>query len=455
MSGGWKIAPNAGPRLSTVLAFSPKVEVGGAGSARTSGASSAAHPLPMTATLSASSSPSDTSAAPQSDPLVRHPILLLGDDLGWLAGQRELAGRKIVLGDPGADALTLLASERFEVVLASYKDLNQSLLLLRAAAATSPAPVALLRADGKELAGVSNPYPVLPRVDSVEVLDDQLRTRLAAAAWQASPDFVALTNRITKVPTLPSIYTQVTAALQSPDASIEDIAALVAREPAVSAKLLQMVNSPLLGLRGRVTSVRDATNLLGLSRLRSLVLATSLFRQFDGVKCPSFSMSRFEAHSLQIASWASSIAKSESRDRQVADMAFTASLLHNFGVLLLAANLPEQYDQVLRTAQEQRVSIAWTELQTFGATHAEIAGAVLASWGIPFPIVNAVGRYPAPSASDDTEFSPLTALHAATAVDAFTRTGMQNFDRDYLERLHLGRKMEEWCVSVPEISDAA
>ena len=406
--------------------------------------------MPDTSTICA-----PTGAVSPSPSAPHRPILLIGDDLAWLAGQRELAGRRIIVADPQADALTLLAAEPLEGVVASYSDVSKSVVLLRAAAAANPAVVALLRADGKELAGVTNSFPVLPRVNAVEVLDDQLRTRLVAATWQHKPAFAKLLKMITQVPTLPTIYTQITAALQSPDASIEDVAELVAREPAVTAKLLQMVNSPLLALRGRVTSVRDATSLLGLSRLRSLVLATCLFRQFDASKCPSFSMSRFEATSLQIASWAAAIAKGETRDKQIADMAFTASLLHNFGVLMLAANVPDAYEQVLRTSQEQRVSIAWTELETFGATHAEVAGAILASWGIPFPIVNAVGWYPMPSASEDTAFSPLTAVHAATAVDAFAQTGMFAYDRDYMERLRLADKVENWCATLTSEALAA
>lgn len=406
--------------------------------------------------MSASSTLGAPTGAPSASPSTPHrPILVIGDDLAWLAGQREMAGRRLIVADAQADALTLLAAEPLEGVVASYTDVSKSVVLLRAAAAANPAVVALLRADGKELAGVANSFPVLPRVDAVDVLDDQLRTRLVAATWQGKPAFAKLLKMITQVPTLPTIYTQITAALQSQDACIEDVAELVAREPAVTAKLLQMVNSPLLGLRGRVTSVRDATSLLGLSRLRSLVLATCLFRQFDASKCPSFSMSRFEATSLQIASWAASIAKSETRDKQIADMAFTASLLHNFGVLMLAANVPDAYEQVLRTAQEQRVSIAWQELEVFGATHAEVAGAILASWGIPFPIVNAVGWYPMPSASEDTAFSPLTAVHAATAVDAFAQSGMFAYDRDYMERLRLSDKVENWCATLPAEALAA
>lgn len=397
----------------------------------------------MTASPTLSASPGAASA------ITHHPILLVGDDLAWLGTQRQLAGRRIIVADPQADALSLLAAEPLEAVVASYTDVAKSVVLLRAAAAAHPTAVALLRAEGKELAGVSNSFPVLPRVNAVDVLDDQLRTRLVAATWQNKPAFAKLLKMITQVPTLPTIYTQITAALQNKDAGIEDVAELVTREPAVTAKLLQMVNSPLLALRGRVTSVRDATSLLGLSRLRSLVLATCLFKQFDASKCPSFSMGRFEATSLQIASWAASIAKGETRDKQIADMAFTASLLHNFGVLMLAANVPEAYDQVLRTAQEQRVSIAWQELEVFGASHAEVAGAILASWGIPFPIVNAVGWYPMPSASEDTAFSPLTAVHAATAVDAFAQSGMFAYDRDYMERLRLTDKVESWCTTLP------
>jgi len=403
----------------------------------------------FTSTMTAENQPTALPHSPLAEPPARNPILLIGDDLGWLAGQRELAGRKIIVADAKADALGLLAAEPLDCVVASYADVNKSLVLLNAAAATYPAKPALLRADGKELTGIANSFPVLPRMDSVEVLDDQLRTRLVATTWQEKPTFKNLMSLIKQVPTLPNIYTQIVAALQNAETSMDEIADLVSREAAVSAKLLQFVNSPLLGLRGRVTSVRDATNLLGLSRLRSLVLATSLFKQFDTTKCRSFSISKFEATSLKVASWASTIATNETHDKQLADMAFTASLLHNFGVLLLAANIPDAYEQVLRTAKEQRVSLAWMELQMFGATHAEVAGAMLASWGIPFPIVNAVGWYPVPSASEDTAFSPLTAVHAATAVDAFEQTGMIAYDRGYMERLHLAEKVESWCATLP------
>ncbi len=386
---------------------------------------------------------------PVVDAAPRRPILLFGDDLGWLAGRRELAGRRIIIVHPDTDPRATLAAEPLDGVVASFTDVRKSVEILQAVHMRQPELMAMLRGDGKELTGISCPCPLLPRVDSVEVLDDQIRTQLAVTAWQAKPALASLLKLITQVPTLPTIYTQITAALQSPNSSIEDIARLVAREPAVSAKLLQMVNSPLFALRGSVTSVRDATNLLGLSRVRSLVMATCLFRQFDISKCRSFSMSRFEATSLQVATWASAIAMSETRDKDVAEMAFTAGMLHNFGVLLLAANIPIIYEEVLSTALKRHVSLAYSEFQTFGATHAALGGGFLASWRIPFPIVNAVGWYPFPSSSEDTAFTPLTAVHAATAVDAFAQTGMYAYDHHYMEKMGLTEKMEEWCATLP------
>lgn len=383
------------------------------------------------------------------DATERPPILFIGDDLGKLAGHSEVAGRRSVFADAEADVRAVLDREHFGGVVASFSDASKGVELLRAAQMREPEIVAMLVGDGKELAGVSCPFPLLPRVDSIEVLDDQIRTQMAVSAWRAKPALANLLKLITQVPTLPTIYTQITAALQNPNSSIDEIATLVSREPAVSAKLLQMVNSPLFSLRGSVSSVRDATNLLGLSRVRSLVMATCLFRQFDVSKCQSFSMSRFEATSLQVATWASAITLGETGDKQLAEMAFTAGMLHNFGVLLLAANIPTAYEEVLSTALKRHASLAYMEFQTFGTTHAALGGGFLASWRIPFPIVNAVGWYPFPSSSDDTAFTPLTAVHAATAVDAFAQTGMYAYDHRYIDRLGLTEKMEHWCATLP------
>lgn len=410
--------------------------------------------LPPAGGLAPAPPPSEPSERPvQSEtqrPVLR-PVLLVGDDLAWLRPDTLLASRPIVLAGSAAQPLALLSARPSDLLVASYTDPQRSIALLQSAAAASPSTIGVLRASQKELGTVRPAFPMLPRVDSAEVLDDQLRTRLAAAKWEANPATASLLRKFLKLPTLPAIYTQITAALQKDDAPVDEIAALVAQEPAVSAKLLQLANSPIFGMRERVTSTREATSLLGLSRLRSLVLATCLFRQFDDVQAAGFSMASFEETSLRAANRAATITLQETGDIQMAEMAFTAGLLHKFGMLLLATNLPEEYRQVLQESAAQGIEVEWGEIQTFGVSNSEIAGGTLASWGLPFPIVNAVGWSAAPSSSEDTAFTPLTAVHTAMTVESFIRTGMYNHDRAYMERLQFEPRLLYWCDHIAQL----
>ena len=307
-----------------------------------------------------------------------------------------------------------------------------------------------MRADAARVAQVALSHPLIPATQSLEVLDDLTRTMLATARWNADPSFVSLKAQIRKIPALPTLYTQITAALHKEESSLEDLADLITCEAAVTAKLLQVVNSPVFALRQRVSSIRDASNYLGIQRLRALVLSTSLIGQCDASRCPAFVPETFENHSLQIADWSARITTGETRDRRLGELAFTAGLLHQFGVLLLAANLPESYGEVLRLAAAQNISLARVERQTYGVTHAELAAFLLASWHIPFAIVNAVGFHALPSVSAETTFTPLTAVHLATAIDIQTTTGEPDFDRAYLERLRLLPRLEHWSRELTE-----
>ena len=390
-----------------------------------------------------SSSSAVTGHASDAPPRPRTRLLLLaGDDVEWLGGNEQIAGRKVVFAPSLHHIMPLLEHERFDALVAGYRDPGRSVALLDSVVAAHPTLVCAMCADsaGPE----QGAYPVLRRAESLTSFEDALHTVLAAARWNRNPAMATVAGYLKKFPALPSLYNQINAAMSDNDVSMESIADLISHEPAITARLLHIVNSPIFALRQRVASVRDSAALLGLNRLRSLVLATSLFDECDASRCRSFSAGAFEIRSIQIATWASNIASHESGSKTASEMAFTAGLLHQFGVLLLAANLPDGYDQILSRASAQRLSIARLERENYGVSHAELAGAILATWRLPFPIINAVGFYALPSESEDAAFSPLTAVHAAHAIDNQLRTGVPDFDRAYLERLNFLPRFEEW-----------
>ena len=377
-------------------------------------------------------------------------LLLVGEEFAFIPKGASLAGRQVVHAATKEDAVALLAAGPFDGLIAGLPEIGKNLTLLNSASAAQPALTCGLRTDPATAAKLALSHPVIPAAQSVELLDDLVRTMFATARWSADPAFATLKAQIKRFPALPTLYSQITTALQKEDASIEILAELITREPAISAKLLQVVNSPVFALRQRVTSIRDAANFLGMQRVRALVLSTSLMGQCDASRCQEFNADSFEFHGLQIANWASQITLGETRDRKLAEMAFTAGLLHQFGSLLLATNLPESYGQVLRIAAEQKVNVARVERHTYGVTHAELAGFLLAAWHLPFPIVNAVGFYAQPAHSEETEFSPLTAVHLATAIDSCANASVPDFERDYLDRLHLLPRLDHWSRTLAE-----
>lgn len=381
-------------------------------------------------------------------------ILLVGEEFAWVPADATLAGRKVVRAATKEEGLARIDTEPFDGLIAGLPEIGKNLALLNSAAASHPALACGLRAEVARIAQLAVSHPVIPSTQSLEVLDDLVRTMFATARWNADPTFVDLKAQIRKIPALPTLYTEITAALQKEDTSLEQIADLITREATVSAKLLQVVNSPVFALRQRVSSIRDASNFLGIQRLRALVLSTSLIGQCDASRCQPFIPEVFETHSLKIAECSARIAMGETRNRQLSELAFTAGLLHQFGVMLLAANLPESYGEVLRIAAEQNVSIARVERKAYGVTHAELAAFILASWHIPFPIVNAVAFHDLPSTSDETEFSPLTAVHLASAIDIQSCTGVPEYDRAYLERLKLLDRLDHWVQALSELKAA-
>lgn len=397
--------------------------------------------------------PSTISSMTEPNPIEPR-ILLVGEEFSWVPPNATLANRKVVRALSKEEGIERIASEHFDGIVAGLPEIGKNLALLNTASSRQPELVCGLRAEAAKIAQLALSHPVIPSTQSLEVLDDLVRTMFATARWNADPSFVNLKAQIRKIPALPTLYTEITTALQKEDTSLEQIADLITCEATVSAKLLQVVNSPVFALRQRVTSIRDASNFLGIQRLRALVLSTSLIAQCDASRCPAFVPGVFEHHSLKIADWSARITIGETRNRPLGELAFTAGLLHQFGILLLAANLPESYSQVLSTAAAQNVSIARVERATYGVTHAELAAFLLASWHIPFPIVNAVAFHGRPSACDETAFSPLTAVHLASAIDVESCTGVPDYDRSYLERLGLLDRPEHWTRALSEAEAA-
>jgi putative nucleotidyltransferase with HDIG domain len=179
------------------------------------------------------------------------------------------------------------------------------------------------------------------------------------------------------------------------------------------------------------------------------VLSLQIFSQFEPRKIQAFHLGTLWRHSWDTAQLAKDIAAGEDRSAKKAEQSFTAGLLHDIGKLLLAANLPEVYQEALDMAQTLVIPIPEAERNVIGASHAEIGGYLLGLWGLPQPVVDAVAFHHHPNQCPQKDFQPLTAVHVANALDrSKSAPGLpmlnDEVDHDYLDQLGFTSRLEEW-----------
>lgn len=234
-------------------------------------------------------------------------------------------------------------------------------------------------------------------------------------------------NRIQRVvsglgalPSLPEIYQELTAEMESDEMSLKRVGDIVARDIALTAKILQLVNSAFFGLPRHVKDVAQAISFLGAETIRSLVLSTSVFKSFEG-ESRGFSPEALWNHSFAVGSVALAIAKAESPDKEVADEALQAGMLHDIGQLIVATGAPELFGEIVAAADQDGKAMHEAELAVLGCEHAQIGAYLMGLWGLPDGIVEAIAYHHNPEAVPTIEFAPHAAVHAANQlVHAYT-----------------------------------
>lgn len=273
---------------------------------------------------------------------------------------------------------------------------------------------------------------------------DQLRTLLG------NPALRALVKEITTLPSLPSIYQELMQEIRSPQSSLKKVARIIGKDLAMMAKILQLVNSAFFGLRTHVSSPEQAVALLGFDAIKSLVLSTQVFRQFDRAQLPSFSLEALWQHVVLAGGYARTIAKEEGVDQRVVESAYTAALLHDLGALVLAANRPEDYAQVMDLVKTRPLADWQAEREIFGADHAHVGAYLLGLWGLSEPIVEAVAYHHHPLEYVASGFTAVTAVHVGNQLAEAQLQGRPveeaflGSDLAYLSREQFEGRMDRW-----------
>jgi len=383
-------------------------------------------------------------------------VLFVDDDPLILAGLRRLLRNQaehweMHFAASGAEALQLFAAQPFDVIVTDMRmpEMDGAELLTRVQK-QYPACVRLVlsgQADNEALFRCIGPaHQFLSKPCVPEVLRDTITRSCAVKDRLNSPELQALMGRLANLPPLPKLYHRLLTELKSPDSSLDRIGSLIASDVSMTAKILQLVNSSFFGLPRRITDPAQAASLLGLDLIQALVLSAGVFHHLDLPSIRHFDLTRLTNHSLATASYARAIVERETRDRRLMEDVLLAGMLHDIGKVLLAANLPEEYQKVLDQVHMQAQPLLAAEQAAFGADHADVGAYLLELWGLPLSIVDGVAYHHRPAAYPIPGLNVVTAVHVGNAI-AHGAVGSGNssaFDEEHFSRNDLAGRIADW-----------
>jgi len=217
---------------------------------------------------------------------------------------------------------------------------------------------------------------------------------------------------------LPQTLSEVLRVVRDDNASTKDLAEVLSRDPALTAKVLRIVNSPFYGAGREITTMTQAVMTLGMRAVSALALSTSIY-DLSGKWQVAVDRRRFWRHSLEVAMAARMIARESGY--AYPEEAFICGLLHDIGILILEKSFPEKFQRIWKQA-EAGESIAELEERIWGTNHARVGQFLLEQWGVPSVICEAVGRHHSQilTQSSDPELRPAQIVALANLVSRFT-----------------------------------
>ncbi|MGZ3579015.1 MAG: HDOD domain-containing protein [Syntrophales bacterium] len=189
-------------------------------------------------------------------------------------------------------------------------------------------------------------------------------------------------ENIGSLPTVPDTLRKLSRIMEKPNVSLTEVASFVQSDPALTFRILKMVNSAVYGFPGRIASVSHAIMLLGLNVVKGLLLGVSVFELMQKA------MTGLYEHSMGCAAAARIIA--QKKGLREPEEAYVAGLIHDIGKVVMALEFTKAYEGALAFAETEHISIMQAEKKFFADTHAALGGVLSEKWRFPKKLTEAI-----------------------------------------------------------------
>ena len=394
----------------------------------------------------------------------KHLILFVDDDLLVLRGfQRSMDeychNWMAEFASSGKEALTKLSENSYDAIVTDmHMPVMDGIQLLDAVSRVTPGVIRFVLSgtpsDAQILKSAHLVHQMIPKPCEMEKIYDIVERACRLRDMLSAPQLLRIITGIKTLPSVPRLYNQLREQLQSDTISSQAVGNIIAQDAAMTAKILQLVNSAFFGLSENVNTPQKAVTILGLNTIKSLVLGIQVFSEYQGQKNLPISVDAIWENSLHVSCLAVSIARSLGLGAREREDARVSGVLLDIG-MLLSFQIPGFFQNVKFNKNGQ--TVIESEYQFLGTSHAEMGGYLLGIWGLPNFIVEAVTFHHLPDLQQ-AAVKPdlLTSLHVANGlvnmcqVEAY-KNYVAYLNLPYLQKLGLIERLDEWTIATRDL----
>jgi len=218
-----------------------------------------------------------------------------------------------------------------------------------------------------------------------------------------------------QVPALPQSAIRLLELWRDPDNGPVEFAVPVESDPGLASQVLRFVNSSYFGFAREIPTVRTAISMVGMRTIKNFALWSAVFSSISDPKCGPYDLKQAWRDSLRRAIFARAVAASLHVDQP--EETFTAALLQDVAVPLLARVAPQTYASMLVERRVTGTRLSELERRNLGWTHAKAGGMICRRWNLPESLAQMVeGHIEIDRSVDAAEKDPATAAVALSAL---------------------------------------
>ncbi len=248
-------------------------------------------------------------------------------------------------------------------------------------------------------------------------------------------------NKVNDIKSLPDIILKIIDLTNDPDSTVRDMEALILKDQVFTSKVLRLANSAYYGYARKISTISQATVLLGFQAIKGIALA-SMAKDIMAEELKGYSLAEniLWQQSQTCAIISRHIAKTLKLPEP--EEAYIAGLLRDLGKTVLNEHMETEYATVLEKVESEGITFLDAENEVFGYDHAEIGGKIAARWGLPAVLIDAISHHHTPDLADVNPIL-VSIVHIADAITMMLGVGLgvdgltYNFSPTALEILKL------------------